>query len=251
MSGRLPANLATLANGLCGLGAVLYVLAGNPRWAGLLIVAGVGFDGLDGFLSRRAGLGPSVFGRYADSLSDAVTFGAAPAALLAVHTANRAAWAPYLGAAAAVAGLVLVLALARLVYFTLHAYRRSDFLGVPTPQTALGIVALGLWFDVPAFAGVAPAAVLVGATVAAVLMVVPVPFPKMRRGAPLRLAMAATAVALVGAEIILQFRPSSGSPFGLLAEAATAVATAGLLLYYVAGPFTVPSSVNPARPSDG
>lgn len=244
---RRSADLATLANALCGVGAVLYILAGNPRWGGLLIVCGLGFDGLDGYLSRRAGGPPSVFGRIADSLADAVSFGIAPAVLIAVHTANRAAWAPWGTAADAVAGLLLVLALARLTYFTLHGHRRSNFVGVPTPQTALAVVALVLWFDVPGFLGVAPGLVLAGSAVAAVMMVVPLPYPKLRRGARINGAMTITGVALVAAELPIQFRPGNGSALGIFSELALLVASVGLLVYYVFGP----SSVLPRAPPVG
>ena len=100
---RVGANLATLANGLLGVGAVLYTLAGNKVWALLLIAMAIGFDGLDGILSRRSLRPPSRFGRVADSVADATTFGLAPAVLLAVHTSNGATWAPFAGATTAVA----------------------------------------------------------------------------------------------------------------------------------------------------
>jgi phosphatidylserine synthase len=240
---RLYANLATLANGLCGIGAILYLLAGNKLWAGLLIVSGLGFDGLDGYLSRRAGGGAGSFGRVADSVSDAVTFGVAPAALLVVHTDQPSLWAPWQLWADAAALVLLSLAIARLTYFTLRGYQHKDFLGVPTPQTALAVVALSLWTDLPGFGGVHPPVLLGGALLAAVLMVVPIPFPKIRRGAPLRFPMTVTAVALVAAEIPLQFRPASGTPLYDLCLGATVVASVGLLLYYLVGPFTVAKPV--------
>jgi phosphatidylserine synthase len=246
--GRWPANLATLANGLVGVGAVLYVLAGNPLWAMLLVLSGLGFDGLDGWLSRKSGLPPSAFGRAADSVSDAVTFGLAPASLLLIHTANRGLWAGWATPLLAVAVAYAALAWARLVYFTYRGYQHKDFLGAPTPQAALGLIALLLFFDVPAFAGTDPALVLLGAAAIAVAMVIPVPFPKIRRGSTLRPTMTATAVALVVAILVLQFRPSTGSPFYWLAAGASAIAAVGILAYYFVGPFTVP---RPAPPTPG
>ncbi|MCI4327528.1 MAG: CDP-alcohol phosphatidyltransferase family protein [Thermoplasmata archaeon] len=248
--GRWPANLATLANGLVGVGAIVYVLAGNPLWAMLLIVSGIGFDGLDGFLSRRSGLPGNAFGRAADSVSDAVTFGLAPATLLLVHTTAHSLWSPWTGVAVAVAVLYAALAIGRLIYFTLRGFRHADFLGAPTPQAALAVIALLLFVDVPGFLGTVPAAALVGAAAIAVAMVVPVPFPKIRRGAPLRPAMIGTAVAVVVAVLVLQFRPSAGTPFFLAAEAASAVAAIGIVLYYLVGPFTVPPP-NPDPASGG
>jgi CDP-diacylglycerol--serine O-phosphatidyltransferase len=238
--GRLPANLATLANGLVGLGAIVYVLAGNPLWAMLLIISGVGFDGLDGFLARKAGLGPSRFGRVADSVSDAATFGLAPAALLIVHTDSVGAWQPLSTEAWAVGGLFAALAIARLVYFTLRGYQNPDFVGAPTPQSALAVIVLTLFLSVPGFAGVHPALLLGGATVIAVLMVVPIPFPKIRRGHAIRIPLTVAAVALVVTILPLQFHVASGSALYLLAEAAAAAALVGLAIYYVVGPFTVP-----------
>jgi phosphatidylserine synthase len=237
--GRWPANLATLANGLVGVGAIAYVLAGNPLWAMLLIISGVGFDGLDGFLSRKSGMPGNAFGRAADSVSDAVTFGLAPASLLLVHTADAGTWSGWRAATLAVAVLYAALAIGRLVYFTYRGYQHADFVGAPTPQAALALIALLLFFDVPAFAGTMPLPVLLGAAAIAFAMVIPVPFPKIRRGAPLRLVMTTTAVALVVAILVLQFRPAVGSVLNAVAIAAASVAAAGLLTYYLLGPLTV------------
>jgi len=237
--GRWPANLATLANGLVGAGAIVYTIAGNPLWAMLLIVSGVGFDGLDGHLARRSGLPPSSFGRIADSISDAVTFALAPAALLIVHTDHTALWSSWGDAALAAASLVAGLGIARLVYFTLRGFKRRDFLGVPIPQNALALVVVLLFLDVPGFVAIEPAATLGLAAVLAVLMVVPVGFPKIRRGSPLRGPMALTAIALVVAVLTVQFRPADGSALYGVAEVAAIVAAVGLALYYLVGPFTV------------
>jgi phosphatidylserine synthase len=237
---RVAANLATLANGLLGVGAVLYTLGGNKPWAMLLIACAVGFDGLDGLLSRRSRLPPSVVGRVADSVADAVTFGLAPAFLIAVHTSNGPAWAPYTDWAVALAGAYLAAALARLVYFTARAYHRKDFLGVPTPQSALAVIVAVLFHDVPGFQSVQPVGVLVGAAALAVLMVAPIPYPKIRRGSPLRWPMVVTAVAAGLVLVPLQFRPAVGSPLYELAYAAGLVMLVGVAVYYVVGPFTVP-----------
>jgi CDP-diacylglycerol---serine O-phosphatidyltransferase len=243
---RIAGNLATLANGLLGVGAILYVLAGNPLWAMLLVVAAIGFDGLDGMLSRRSSLPPTAFGRVADSVADAVTFGLAPAFLLAVHTTNAPTWQPYDAVAVAVAGLYLVAALSRLAYFTARAYTRADFLGVPTPQSALALVVALLFHEIPAFQGVQPVGVLIGAIVLAALMVSPIPYPKIRRGAPLRWPMAATGVAAAIALTILQFRPAVGSLLYEVALVASYVLLVGVALYYLVGPFTVGRSPAPA-----
>ncbi len=244
MTGRGPANLATLANGAAGVGAILYTLAGNPLWGMLLIVCGLGFDGLDGWLSRRAGLAASAFGRVADSVADAVTFGLAPATLVIVHTERAALWSPWQADADLVGVIIVALAFARLAYFTLRAYRVPHFLGAPTPQNALAVVALVLFLDVPGFFGTHPVAFLLGTGLVALTMVVPVPFPKVRRGSRVRLPATITSIALVAALLPLQFRPPPGSWGFLLAEAAAGVAAAGIAFYYLAGPFLVPGGTS-------
>lgn len=244
---RWPANLATLGNGLVGVGSIAYTLAGNPLWAMLLIAAGIGFDGVDGFLARRAGLGPSRFGRVADSVSDAVTFGLAPGVLIAFHTEHASAWAPWTTAAFAVAALVASLAIARLVYFTLRGFHHPDFVGVPTPQNALAVVLLILFLDVPGFLAIHPPLLLGLEAVLAVLMVAPIPFPKIRRGHRLRYPLTLAGVALVVAIVPLQFQTGPGTPLYFLGEVAAIPAAVGVAIYYVVGPFTVPKEA----PTDG
>jgi len=236
---RIGANLATLANGLLGVGAVLYTLAGNKLWAMLLVAMAIGFDGLDGLLSRRSPQPATRFGRVADSIADAMTFGVAPAVMLAVHTSEAATWAPYAAFTAALAAGYLAAAIGRLVYFTVRAHALPYFLGVPTPQSALAVVVVLLFHDTPAYAGVAPVGVLVGATALAVLMVVPVPYPKVRRGALLRWPAAITAGLAALVLVPLQFSPASGGVLATVAEAGAFGLLIGVGLYYVAGPFTV------------
>lgn len=245
---RLWANLATVGNAAVGIGAIAYVLAGNKLWAMLLIVCGIGFDGLDGWLSRRSGLGPSPSGRIADSVADAVTFGLAPASLLIVHTDRVALWTPWTTPALLVGVAVAACAVARLVYFTLRGYARPYFLGAPTPQTALGILAALLLFDTPAFLGLAPAALFGTAFALAVLGVLPVRFPKLRAGTPLRGLVTATALALCASLIPLQFHLARSSPLFRAAELAGVVAIIGIAAYYVLGPLTL---ARPAVPGAG
>lgn len=233
---RVGANLATLANALLGTGAILYTLAGNKLWAMLLIGCGVGFDGLDGILSRRAGGPPSATGRVLDSIADAITFGLAPGFLIAVHTEHASLWSPWYPYPVLVGALIIGLAWARLVYFTWRAWQQPNFVGASTPQNALAVVLLVLFFDAPAFLGTNPLVVLVAATLLGLLMVSPIPYPKLRRGMPLRWVMIGTAAALGVSLVPLEFRPATSSLFYLVGEVAAAVALVGLAVYYLFGP---------------
>ncbi len=235
---RIGANLATLANGLLGVGAVLYTLAGNPLWAMLLIVSAIGFDGLDGLLSRRSPEPPTAFGRVADSVADATTFGVAPAFLIAVHTSDVAAWHPYAAATLAAGAVYLAAALARLTYFTTRAHTLPHFLGIPTPQSAIALVVVLLFHDVPAFVAVAPIGVLVGVAILAATMVAPIPYPKIRRGSRMRGPAVAAAACAAVTLTALQFRPAPGSGAYLVAEAAAYGLLVAVAIYYLLGPFT-------------
>jgi CDP-diacylglycerol--serine O-phosphatidyltransferase len=232
------ANLATLANALLGVGAIAYTLAGNKLFGMLLVVGAMGFDGLDGLLHRRSG-GPSkLLGRVLDSLADTISFGIAPGVFLAVHTYAQYAYAPYALESLAVGVAVSALAITRLIYFTLRSYAHPYFLGSSTPQTTLALVVILLLVDEPGYFGPAPLVLLVSAAILAPLMVLPIPFPKIRRGARLRGVMTATSVALAVALLPAQFVPPRGSFLYALGEAATLAALVGVAVYYLLGPWS-------------
>lgn len=236
---RVAANLATLGNGMLGVGAVLYTLAGNKLWAMLLVTLAIGLDGLDGILSRKSSRSAGPFGRFADSAADATSFGLAPAFLVGVHTANVARWAPWATATFLVALVYLAAAIARLSYFTARAHTLPHFRGVPTPEAALAVIVTVLFLDTPAFAGVGPLAAVVVVVAIAAAMLVPVPYPKIRRGSTLRWPMAATAVFGAVALVPLQFRPPSGSALDAVASIGAVGLLLGVAAYYLLGPLAV------------
>jgi phosphatidylserine synthase len=129
-----------------------------------------------------------------------------------------------------------------LVYFTVRGFQRSYFLGIPTPEAALALIVALLFHDTPAYQTVQPLAVLIGVSVIAVLMVAPIPYPKIRRGSPLRIPMIVTGVATAVGLLAVQFRPASGSPLFLLGLGASYVMLLGVAAYYLIGPFTVDRS---------
>ncbi|MFZ0699281.1 MAG: CDP-alcohol phosphatidyltransferase family protein [Thermoplasmata archaeon] len=243
---RAAANAATLGNLLLGVGAIAYIVLANPIFAMLLIALGVAFDGMDGLLARRSRSPGGPFGRIADSVADAVTFGIAPAFLVGWHAGQGSPWATIGFATFALAGAVAVLAIARLSYFTVRGFQHHDFVGVPTPQTALAIVLFSLWWYLPGFLGVAPLPFLLAVGLVALAMVIPVMYPKIRRGSALRPVMAFTAIVAALALVPIQFRPDAGSPLYLFASGMSYAMAAGLFLYYFLGPFTVKRSSGPS-----
>jgi CDP-diacylglycerol--serine O-phosphatidyltransferase len=74
-------SLFTLANMMCGFGAILVAFRGEYRLACALIALSVVFDIADGAVARLVGA-VSPFGLQFDSLADLVSFGLAPALLV-------------------------------------------------------------------------------------------------------------------------------------------------------------------------
>ncbi len=93
-----PADLLTLGNGACGVGAVLVCMQtlAEPTqslslvWALALPMIALVLDGLDGFVARKTRKS-SDMGADLDSLADIVSFGVAPAAL-AFTMGMRGGW---------------------------------------------------------------------------------------------------------------------------------------------------------------
>ena len=158
---RFP-DLLTTANLCCGVGSILLASQGQLTAACWLVFAGAAFDVLDGLAARALG-GGSELGKQLDSLADMVTFGVAPAfivaidpwhALIAATSAHReyvpeipTASTGMLGDpswAAVLAALVIVTASAwRLAKFNIDTRQTSGFLGLPTPANALFWASIG------------------------------------------------------------------------------------------------------------
>lgn len=135
---------ATAGNIAAGFFAILAAAAGHPETAVYLLLAAILLDMTDGRLARRL-RATSVFGQQLDSLSDALSFGLAPAFLV-----FSACLAP-LGPAGALIALVYVLAgVFRLARFNLSSNahekaRRTT--GFPIPIAAGYLMAAVLMRD--------------------------------------------------------------------------------------------------------
>jgi CDP-diacylglycerol--serine O-phosphatidyltransferase len=146
--GILP-TLVTAANGFCGLLAIYKTEDGKIHQAAFMILLAMVFDVLDGLVARKAGI-TSRFGAYLDSLSDAVSFGVAPAFLVKVVVEGSAVTAfnpKLLTACTAIFTICALFRLARYnVEHTPSEGRLADgravatFAGMPTPGAA-GVLA--------------------------------------------------------------------------------------------------------------
>ncbi|HMQ17157.1 MAG TPA: CDP-alcohol phosphatidyltransferase family protein [Phycisphaerae bacterium] len=189
---ELAPALATLGNVACGMLAALCCLAASRPLAGpsyiavgcWLVVLAIVLDGLDGRLARRTAR-PTRVGAMLDSLADVVSFGVAPALLLA--TATLDAHPPDTLRLALGAVVITYVACAALRLARHHAPRRdrprAHFVGLPTPGAAAALVSVILVRE----QGLTPAAdltswVMVGSAAAlAGLAVSRAPYPHLLR----------------------------------------------------------------------
>lgn len=134
---RLVPQLMTLCNLGCGVLAMVWAVRGEAEQGTLFLFAAMAFDLFDGAVARRLGV-TSNFGKQFDSVADMVSFGIAPACLVA-STAGFSA--PSIGG-----GLLYAAATG----LRLYDYGRNKaitprgfFRGVPSPAGAW-VVAAGV-----------------------------------------------------------------------------------------------------------
>lgn len=145
-------NTLTCCNLISGCIAVTFALAQMPQLALCFIILGAIFDFFDGFAARLLGVSSPV-GAELDSLSDVVTFGVAPSAMVFVLIARLLpaalpetmiglqTYLPF------VAFVMAAFSALRLAKFNLDTRQKGVFLGLPTPANALlwaGVV-VGVW----------------------------------------------------------------------------------------------------------
>jgi CDP-diacylglycerol--serine O-phosphatidyltransferase len=153
-------NALTLCNSICGFGAILYTLRvyTSPRGvtdvfatSAWIIIFAMVFDALDGFAARIFNAA-SMKGLQMDSLADMVTFGVAPATIVAImaHHLKVMPESQYL-MVCGLAAIYLGCAALRLATYNVHAMlekKSSDkFAGLPSPGGAAAICALVIYCD--------------------------------------------------------------------------------------------------------
>ncbi|MEK9135770.1 MAG: CDP-diacylglycerol--serine O-phosphatidyltransferase, partial [Bacteroidota bacterium] len=127
--------LFTVLNMFCGFLSIIYAGKGDFLQASWLIILAAGFDALDGVMARIT-RSSSQFGVEIDSLSDVVSFGAAPAFLVYqahLHTFD--------GFGILLSSLLMVFAGLRLARFNVNlvGLEKDHFIGLPTPASGLTV----------------------------------------------------------------------------------------------------------------
>ncbi|NTW57350.1 MAG: CDP-diacylglycerol--serine O-phosphatidyltransferase [Chlorobiaceae bacterium] len=135
-------SVFTVMNMVCGYIAIVMAGQSNFATACWFIILAAFFDTIDGFVARVTN-GTSDFGFELDSLSDLVSFGAAPAYLAyKFGLENLPAYAGLI-----VSSLLVIGSGLRLARFNISVidYRKESFSGLPTPAQALTIAGFVLW----------------------------------------------------------------------------------------------------------
>ena len=179
---RMVPNVLTLLALCAGMTAMRFAMGGNFEGAVFSIIAAGVFDGLDGRMARLL-KATSSFGAELDSLSDFVSFGVAPAAVLYLWTLSELH-----GLGWAIALLFAVCCALRLARFNTESahetasYAAPFFTGAPAPAGAgLVMVPMFLSFEWGDWLFRSPYLSAVTVTGVALLMISKVPTVSLKR----------------------------------------------------------------------
>lgn len=135
-------SLFTILNAFCGFMSIINSANGDFTGACLFIIYASLFDAVDGLAARLTN-SSSEFGVELDSLSDVISFGAAPSFLL------YSIYLKELGDIGIVfSSLVMVFAALRLARFNVQlvGFDKDKFNGLPAPMTAITICSYILFY---------------------------------------------------------------------------------------------------------
>ena len=138
------ANFFTVLNLLCGLIAIVSFSNGLVNFGCLFIIFASFFDFLDGYFARKLNIS-SDFGKQADSLSDMISFGVAPAILLFDITKgilkNNLNYTNEIHIVLT-SSFVFIYSVAALIRLSLFNNQSTHFNGIPSPVAALTVILL-------------------------------------------------------------------------------------------------------------
>jgi len=189
-------SLLTIANLVIGVVAMLLAFQGITGTAALLVVIGMGLDGLDGRAARLF-KAESAFGRELDSLSDVVTFGVAPAIIMFGVVLQGLGWIGYV-----IAALFPVCGALRLARFNVQRKSTNYFVGLPITAAGGILATMALYKNL-----LNPAQIIlpIGMIALAVLMVSNVRYPNFKKVAFPRSAIVVVPVLAIMVYVVFRF----------------------------------------------
>ena len=133
-------SLFTVLNMFCGFMSIIHSSRGEYMAASWFMVLAAGFDSLDGVMARIT-KSSSEFGVEIDSLSDVISFGAAPAFLV-----YRMSLYQLEGVGILLSSLLMIFGALRLARFNVQlvGFDKDYFSGLPIPASALTIASFTL-----------------------------------------------------------------------------------------------------------
>ena len=160
-------SLFTVGNLFCGYYSLIATLKEEYAPAALAIGIAMVADGLDGRIARLTN-SESAFGEALDSVSDALTFGMAPAALMyswALSDLERIGWMTSF--------FFLACSATRLARFTVQTghHDRRYFVGLPAPPAAAMLAAMAFYSPTEMTAPMVSYGVVVMVVMLAILMI--------------------------------------------------------------------------------
>lgn len=128
----------SLMNMLCGFISILLAINHNFELSAILMIIAIMFDSVDGWVARKINRNDKLkFGQNIDSLSDAISFGAAPAVFL--YTINSTIPHNLSILPAIISLLIVACGVLRLTRYNAIAdyIQTHDFIGFPIPGIAI------------------------------------------------------------------------------------------------------------------
>lgn len=168
ISKRFIPSLFTILNAFCGFLSIINSAKGEFDIAALFIVYATLFDAVDGLAARLTN-SSSEFGIELDSLSDVISFGAAPSFLI------YNIYLKELGDIGIVlSSLIMVFAALRLARFNVQlvGFDKDKFNGLPAPMSAMTIVSYVLFYHNKIFSAAVSETFITALTVALSILMV-------------------------------------------------------------------------------
>lgn len=189
-------SLFTLGNLMLGMFAILMAFDGKLSMAAIMIIIAMLLDGLDGRVARALGV-ESEFGKELDSLSDVISFGAAPAFIMYVTSLNELnpalAWT--------VTAIFPVFGALRLARFNVRPGIPGYFIGLPIPAAGGVLATLALFHN-----DVSAPFMIVATLLLSYLMVSTVKYPNFKKiGLPKKAVVGAPLVIVVAVAVAVVF----------------------------------------------
>ena len=136
-------NTITCCNLISGCVSILFLNHNHVLWASVMIFVAAIFDFFDGFAARALNA-KSPIGGELDSLSDVVSFGVAPAFIVAwlISKTGYGWWIHDVNVLPMLAFILAAFAAVRLAKFNLDTRQTTSFIGLPVPAVGLFIASL-------------------------------------------------------------------------------------------------------------